>query len=93
MEAPSTAEAKAHDTASAELVTLLRELGMVRAQIARGRAEAWAQGAHLGVTERRENASMAVAGLVAQAEELSADVEAQRVLLRTVEFAVGWENR
>lgn len=88
--------ASSHDAfvaAATELASAQRELGFVRASLARARAEAWYQSSHLGVTERKETVHAAVAEFTAQAEELQAEVEALKTeMLSLSDSIVEWPH-
>jgi hypothetical protein len=77
-----------HTNLSAQLAETIRELGMVRSAIHTSKAEAWAQSAHLAVTERREYMNQCVASLNAEAANLDAEVEALRVELNHVAMLI-----
>lgn len=84
-----------HASITADLASNLRELGQVREAIARNRAEAWLQSDHLNVTERRETVAAHLAPLTAEAENLSAEIEALKVELAhaalVVQYGTGQE--
>lgn len=78
--------AQEHTRLTVELVEMIREYGMVRGQIAKAKAGAWAETVGMAVTERRETMTYAASALIEQAEEISADVDALKVELAHVEF-------
>lgn len=79
--ATATVTIDRHAVLTAELSSKLRELGDVRAAHIHARAGVWAQTAHLGVTERREEMHHANADLAADIVTLEAEIDALRVEL------------
>lgn len=75
-----------------DLAATIRELGMVRSQLVLERSEVWLQTSDLGVTERRETVSAAVAQTAIQVEELDAEVRALQVELDTAKFVAGFSQ-
>lgn len=75
-----------HRDVTNQLADSLAELSATRSAIVTHRRDAWAQHAHLNVTERREATSHAVAALTAETELLLGDVEGARALLAGIEF-------
>lgn len=78
-----------HSLLTDELAAALRVLGDTRRAAITRRAEVWAQTAHLGITERREEVRYAVADLDALIADHEAEVDALRVELHHIEWQHG----